>query len=132
MKVLIVEDDFVSRKFIQKLLSPYAECDIAVNGKEALEAFIREKNEGTPYNLICLDLMMPEINGLDTLKQIRKIESDWGLDSHEGVKVIITTALGDKEHILKAFKQGCEAYLVKPLNPDKLLASIMELGLIQE
>jgi PleD family two-component response regulator len=63
MKFLIVDDEFVSRKKSQKILSQYGECDVALNGLEALNAYVRAHNENDPYNLIFLDIDMPDLNG---------------------------------------------------------------------
>ena len=131
MKILIVEDDFISRKVMHRILSPHGETDIAVNGREALTAFKAARAAKTPYDLICLDIMMPEMDGLQVLKEIRTIEAESGIGGLEGVKVIMTTAMGNKESILNAFRSGCEAYVVKPVDPHKLLEKVRELGLIK-
>jgi two-component system, chemotaxis family, chemotaxis protein CheY len=129
MKCLIVEDDFVGRKLMQKYLSDYGECDVAVDGKEAVEAF-RQAIEGkSPYDLVCLDIMMPNMNGHEALNAIREIESWHGISGLDGVKVIMTTALGDSENVLGSFREGCEAYIVKPVRKDALLREIEKLGL---
>ena len=74
MKTLIVEDDFTSRLFLQTFLSRYGECHIAVNGREAVEAFRMAADNGSPYDLICMDIMMPEMDGQEAVKQIRALE----------------------------------------------------------
>lgn len=75
MRILIAEDDLASRKVLYKFLSNYGECDITIDGMEALEAFMLAWDEGKPYDLICLDIMMPELDGVKTLKTIRDIEN---------------------------------------------------------
>ena len=132
MKTLIVEDDFISRKVMQKLLSVHGETEIAVNGKEAIEAFKSAREAGAPYDLICLDIMMPELNGLEVLQKIRDLESTDGVGGLSGVKIIMTTGLGDKQSILAAFRTGCEAYLMKPVDPRKVNDKLLELGLIRQ
>ncbi len=130
MKILIVEDDFTSRLLLQKILSAYGECHIAVNGKEAMDAFGRALSEGHPYHLICLDIMMPEMDGMEVLKTIRSMEEENGVNSSAGVKIIMTTALGDPKNVVGAFKSLCDAYLVKPVNKSKLLDYLRSFGLI--
>lgn len=100
MKVLIVEDDFVSRRLMQGILSPYGICHVAVNGREAVEAFKIAINELDPYQLICLDIMMPEMDGHEALREIRRFEEEEGITSR--VKVIMTTALNDPQTIMKS------------------------------
>ncbi len=130
MKILIVEDDFASRKMLQKYLSPYGECDVVVDGQEALDAFALSLNEETPYDLICLDIMLPKIDGQDVLKQIRSIEKEKGIEGLDGVKIIMTTALGDTKNIMDAFKNQCEGYLQKPIERVRLIQEIRKLKLI--
>ena len=74
MRILIAEDDFASRKVILKFLSVYGECDVTVDGMEAVDAFMMALEEDKPYDLICLDVMMPVMDGYQALKSIRKIE----------------------------------------------------------
>ena len=130
MNCLIVEDDFVARRLMKKWLSGIGDCVIVVNGVEAVDAFKEALDKGHPYDLICLDVMMPEMNGHQTLKAIRQIESDREIAGLDGVKVIMTTACGDSKHIMGAFKEGCEAYLIKPIKKQELFAEIEKLGLI--
>lgn len=130
MKVLIVEDDFSARKLLQVYLRDHAECDVAVNGKEAIQAYCDALDSGNPYDLICLDISMPEMNGQYALHVLRRMEEERGFGRGEGVKVIMTTAFGDKENVMTAFRTGCESYLMKPISKDKLIAEIEKLGLL--
>jgi len=131
MKYLIVEDDFAARRLLQRYLSGYGDCDVAVDGHEAIEAFRQALDENKPYDLICLDIMMPNMDGRDALKAIRQIEREHGILGLDGVKVIMTTALGDSKNIMGSFREGCEAYIVKPIRKEKLLEEMENLGLIE-
>lgn len=121
MKTLIVEDDFTSRMILQKLLEPFSECNIAVTGDEALMAYEIAVKDAEPYDMICLDIMMPGMDGQKVLSAIRKLESDAGVPLGKGVKIVMTTALGDRENVLKAFRSSCDAYLVKPYDKKRML-----------
>jgi two-component system, chemotaxis family, chemotaxis protein CheY len=131
VKVLIAEDDFVSRKLLQAILSPYGECHIAVNGKEALLAFELAWKERTPYDLICMDIMMPEMDGHEALNRIRRLEAGKGIPASEGAKVIMTTALKDRTNVMNAYKSQCDAYLTKPFDRMRLLDEIKKMHLIE-
>ena len=130
MKILIVEDDFSSRFLLQKFLADHGTCYIAINGKEAVEAVKTAMDAGDPYDLICLDIMMPEMDGQDALKQIRKMEEDKGILSSDGSKVIMTTALGDIKNINEAFLNLCDGYLTKPINKKNLQENLQTLQLV--
>ena len=74
IKVLIVDDDFITRRILKSIFTPYGDCDIAINGEEAIQAFRLAREEKKPYDLICLDIMMPEIDGHEALMKIREME----------------------------------------------------------
>lgn len=130
MKILIVEDDMTSRRFLSKFLSRYGECDVVVDGMEALDAYLISVKEKNPYDLICLDIMMPKVDGVKVLKAIRDFETQRGLLTENRVKIIITTALADTEYVHKSFELGCEAYAAKPIDTDKLVEVMKKLEII--
>jgi len=132
VKILIVEDDFASRKLMQKYLSPYGICEVVVDGEEALLAFRESLENDDPFDLVCLDIMLPKKDGQQVLKSIRSMEASRGIEGSEGVKVIMTTALGDAENIMSAFRSQCEGYLTKPVTRQRLLEEIRELGLLTD
>jgi two-component system, chemotaxis family, chemotaxis protein CheY len=131
LKALIVEDDFTSRTILLELLRPYGEAHVATNGWEALGAMKMSLQAQAPYDLILLDIMMPEMDGQQTLKEIRLLESQHGIMVGRGAKVIMTTALSDKDNILAAFRELCDAYLVKPIRKDALLQHLRAFGFVQ-
>lgn len=130
LKTLVVEDDFTSRLILQEILKPYGAVHIAVNGREAVQAVQAAMEAGDPYTLICLDVMMPELDGQAALRQIRALEEARGIFSTDGAKVIMTTALSDLKSISTAFKGLCDAYLIKPVDKAKLLEHLRALSLI--
>ena len=130
MKILIAEDDYACRKLLQSFLSEYGDCFVATNGREALEAVKDALDEGLPYDLICLDIVMPEMDGHKALEAIRRIENERGIVGLNGIKVIVTTVLGDSASIMGAFKSGQEACIVKPFSKRNLLEEMEKLGLV--
>ncbi len=130
MRILIAEDDYASRRFMQNFLSRYGECDVTVDGKEALDAFLMALEEKEPYDLICLDIMMPLLDGYEVLRAIREKEKEEQISEEEESKVIMTTALGDSRTVKKAFDLGCVAYAGKPIDKEKFERQLKKLGLI--
>ena len=132
MRILIAEDDLAGRKVLQKYLSKYGECDIAVDGLEALDTFLTALSENKPYQLICLDIMMPKLDGLKVLKAIRDIEKQKEINEASRVKIIMTTALNDRKTVMESYDSGCEAYAWKPIDLAKLKEVLKKLELIEE
>jgi two-component system chemotaxis response regulator CheY len=130
VRILIVEDEFGSRKLLQKFLTPYGTCDMAVDGEEAVEAFTIALQEDEPYDLICLDIMLPKKDGQQVLKEIRAQERENNIMGLDGVKIIMTTALNDPKNIMEAFRSQCEAYIPKPITKQKLFEEMRGLGLL--
>ena len=131
LKILIVEDDFISRNILHHTLSNYGQCDIAVNGKEAVNAFKRALGQSQPYDLICMDIMMPGMDGHEALAQIRALEDELKIEKSAETKVIMTTALNDTKSVSDAiYKGGALSYFVKPIDQEKLYEELRVLGLI--
>ncbi|MCX7711903.1 MAG: response regulator [Clostridia bacterium] len=131
MRILIAEDDLASRQFLYKFLSSYGDCDITVDGIEAVEAFLLAWDDGNPYDLVCLDIMMPKLDGAKALKAIRDIEKQKGIEGNERVKIIMTTALNDTGNVFGAFESGCEAYAAKPIDTAKFIEVLKKLELVK-
>ena len=132
MRILIVEDDFTSRKLMQMILSPHGDCDIAVNGEECVQAFAEALDAGKPYDLVCLDIMMPMKDGHQALKELRALERDRGIQAADECKVIMTTALDDPRNVVEAYyKGGATSYIPKPIDKQMFLQLLRNLELIK-
>ena len=130
MKTLIVEDDLTSRLLLQGILNRHGAVHIAVNGREATDAVDAAINAGAPYDLICLDVMMPVMDGIEALKEIRKREEADGILSSYGAKIFMTTGVDHMKNIMVAFHGLCDAYLIKPVRKVELLEQLHAFRLI--
>jgi len=130
MKSLIVEDDLTTRVLLQKLLERYGQCHIAVNGRDGVEAARAAMEAGKPYDLICLDIMMPDLDGHAVLKEIRGMEEARGIVSADGAKIVMTTGLADANNVKQAIRGQCSWYLIKPIKTSKLVHLLEQLKLI--
>lgn len=131
MKSLVVEDDTLSRTLLQELLSLLGRADAAEDGKAGIQAFRAALDEKAPYDLICLDIMMPGMDGHGVLRMIRMMEKSWGIKEEDTAKVIMTTALADRKNVVEA-SERCNAYIIKPIHREKLHAKLKDLGLADE
>lgn len=130
MKALVVEDDFTSRLIVQEILRAHGDIHFAADGKEALEAVALSLDEDDPYDLICMDIMMPEMDGQEALEQIRALEKKRGLSLERQPKVVMITALGDMKNVIKSYNNLCDGYLTKPIHKADLLNLLNEFGLV--
>lgn len=129
MRALVAEDEFLGRKVLSVFLNTLFEVDVVVNGLEAVEAFKLAHQEGRPYDLLLMDIMMPEMDGLEALKQIRALEQERKIKPQ--VKVLMTTALDDPKTVIRSFHDGeASGYIVKPVRKDKLFEELKKLGFI--
>ncbi|HAP44211.1 MAG: two-component system response regulator [Spirochaetes bacterium GWD1_61_31] len=130
-RILIVEDDFSSRRMMQKTLEEYGAVDAVVDGEEAVQAYSLAVSEQKPYDIIFMDIMMPRMDGQEALRQIRKLEQEAGVDPVREVRVVMTTVLEDPHNVVSAyFKGGATAYIVKPVDRLKIKAEMTKFGLL--
>jgi len=129
MKILVVDDEFVSLQKLSLLLKDRGECDTATSGEHALGMYIKAEMDKSPYELITLDVDMPGMSGPETAQKIRQYEEDMGIASlHTSVKILMVTAMTDGKSIMSAFKGGCEGYLTKPFNKEEIQKSLDSIG----
>lgn len=114
MRILVVEDDTdISTLISFHLRSNGFESDSAYTGREAIEMI-----DKGGYALILLDILLPEISGLEVLEYIRKKAAD------SRIPVIVTSAMSEESDIIKALELGADDYVTKPFSPKILLARI--------
>lgn len=130
MKALIVEDDFLARRVVQLYLAEVGECTGVTNGAGAIKVFEEALEAGEAFDLICLDLMMPEVDGIETLSMIRRIERDRRIDKQDRVKVVIMTASDQPKDVIEKLKADCDKYLIKPIRKTELIRVLEKLGLL--
>ena len=129
IKILLVEDELTSRMVLNSFLQPIGEVDVVVNGNEALTAFEKAIENNQHYELIFLDIMLPELDGIETLEKIRQLETRYEVREDAKAKVIMTSANTDKDVILKSARAGCTSYLIKPIDQARLYNEIRTHGL---
>ena len=130
MKILLAEDDFVTRKFMTNFLSKYGECDVTVDGMEAVDAFMMALEDDAPYDLVCLDVMMPVMDGYQALVGIRNLEKERNIPEEKAAKIIMTTALNNEKNVKMAFELACTIYSGKPINQERFEQALKKLGLV--
>jgi len=129
LRMLIVEDEFLSRQLLLTYVGEHGSCDVAVDGKEAVKAVMMSYEAGKPYDLVFMDIMLPLMDGQAALKEIRAFEAGRGVLGGETCKVLMMTALSDARSVMEAFKNQCEGYITKPYSRVKLDEAVRKIGL---
>ncbi len=131
MKILVVDDNPVNRKLMEQILSDHGECSAAADGLEAVEMFTQALKVNERDNLVCLDIMIPKLDGQEVLRQLRAAEREAELEEPERSKVMMVSSLDDSENIMQAFTKGhCDAYIMKPISRAKMQYHLQEMNLI--
>lgn len=130
MKVLIADDELVNRKLLRDYLKPYAHCDMTSDGKAALDLFVADLEDGDPYDLVLLDIIMPVMDGQKALLKIRAAEKRIAPEARETPIVMVTGMDSSLQAMQAYFKGGCSDYLTKPVTRQALLDKLRKLDLI--
>ncbi len=131
MRILIAEDDKDTSLLISQYLHQLGECEIVPNGDEAVKAYQKSFREEEPFELICLDIMMPRMSGHETLRKIREIENGEIKNHEQFTKVLMISALSDGDTILQSFLELCDGYLVKPITREDIYEKLTDIGLFE-
>lgn len=128
MRVLIADDDFVNRRFLEKMFAEYGEVVAVDNGMSAVEEAAAALKEQNTFDLICLDIMMTRLDGYKTLEAIREAENKFEVSKKDRAKVIMISAL---DEVVLDNIQVCDdydAYICKPIVMDKFEALLTKMG----
>ncbi len=132
MRILVIDDESVSRLLLKEFLQVHGTCDVAKTGTEALELFNKSIADNKKYDLVCTDIIMPEMDGIELLKRLREIEFKQDIYSEgRACKIIMTTGVSDLEKIMESFDEYCDDYLVKPIRMATLKETLKKLKLIK-
>lgn len=133
LRCLVVDDDQMSRELLALQLEPYAVCDMASDGNEAIERFRESVENANPYDVIFLDIVMPDLDGHGAAKAIRQIETEEGIPVEKGINIIVLSSLHTPQDIIQAYvSTQSAAHLIKPVSSQKLIKTLKKLELIPE
>ena len=128
--MLVVDDEIVSRKKMMRIVNEYGACEGAQSGKTALDMVKTALEQWQLYDLITLDVSMPDISGIEVLSTIREMEKGRGMDKEEQAKILMVTACSDMETV-KACVGKCDGYVIKPFNKEGMVDKFKKLGLLR-
>ncbi len=129
MRILIVDDDSKNRKLLAKMMADFGECETVESGKEAFSAFTKAWENWRPFNIIFLDILMPEMDGREVLQKIRELEKEKNISKQHQVKILMVSGMSEKDMVLQCLKDGCDEFIVKPIEVQLLFEKINNLDL---
>lgn len=131
MRTLVIEDGLLSAEMAQKYMEAYGECEVVDSGETGLQKYYEASYSNNPYTLILLDITLPGMDGYQVLQKIRMHEEENGIIGDDVTKILMLSAHTDHETIIKAFREQCEGYIVKPVSREKILKCLKELELVK-
>ena len=126
LSILVAEDNQINALMIRSLLGRLGhDTVITTNGAEALESWLSAKSAGSPYELVLMDIQMPQLNGIETTKRMRSLEA-----GEPGVRtpILALTANTLVEDRYACFEAGMDGFLIKPLDREKLAEALAVLA----
>jgi len=130
MRILVVEDSEVNREFLLAILEDFGQPVGADSAEDALELFRDAHREKNPFELVFMDIMLPGMDGLQAIEEIRALETAEEIPPPSRAKVLVASALDNDSATKRAFFQGSAvSYITKPLTREKIRAEMEKLGL---
>jgi two-component system chemotaxis response regulator CheY len=126
-RTLIVEDDPVSRRFLEEYLDDVSECSSVDTGAAAIASFEAAFTDA-PFDLVCLDVFLPDFSGREVLRKMRAIEQANNVSTDSTTAILMTTSAGGIKDVLKAMNLGCDGYVTKPYTKEQLFTELNRLG----
>lgn len=130
MKILVADDEIVSRRKMERIMKNFGECVAVASGVEALAAFKEAWDHWAPFTLITLDISMPEMDGTETLLKLRDMEVSNQVPTENRAKVMMVTARSDISTVVTSIQAGCDDYIVKPFDADTVSKKLTKLCLV--
>ena len=131
-RILIADDDAAFVELLRTVLAPHAAITVARDGIEAIAAFRSALETGQHFAAVCLDQLMPGMDGNRTLRALRRTEATHAGQGWTRARIVVVSALRDRAQVLRALESGCDSYLVKPLEPQSVVVRLRELGVFDE
>lgn len=130
LKILIVDDSDSLRFILKAFFKGIANCDEASDGEQAVD-MVRSSLGNGAYDVIFMDIMMPEMDGLEATRAIIDMLEERGLEKSERPRIVMLTCLADSKHMLEAqYECGADAYITKPFERQILFETMGNLGLL--
>ena len=131
MKALIIEPEELLRAELVQLLGGQFEAQGAATGQEGYDLFRAALELGYPYGLIVLDMELGGVKGIEVVRGCRELEAEYELYGSSSSRIVFLSAQADPKLIAEGFREGCDAYLIKPLKIEELERQLQLFGMIK-
>lgn len=128
MKVLIVDDNLVNRTSMERIMEEFGTVESQKSGRKAVLAFETNLQFSRNYDIVLLDIVMPDMDGLKVLQKMRSIEKVYQVPERERAKIIMVTSHSHKDIVLSSLKMGCDDYIVKPFQRGIIIEKLLGFG----
>jgi len=127
MKTLVIDTDRAIMDAVSAIFCKKGGCDWAEDGEKGLDMIKSAFKQGQPYDLIVLEIVLPEVSGYTIIKEVRNLELNMNISPIDEVKIIVLTYRSDEPTLLQAFRNGATGWVSKPIDPTALEAKINKL-----
>lgn len=130
LRFLVVDDCDLVREITKAILESIVDVETANCGRESVNRFKETVNTKDAFDVILMDIEMPNLDGIDALKEIRQIEKELGMFPPNETKIIMVSALMNHMAIIESLKYGkANSYIVKPIEINELISELHKLGI---
>lgn len=129
MRILLVDDEAVSLKKLDTIMSQLGDTLPVLSGADAIEAFKQAWADWRPFDLLCLDVSMPEVDGTEVLYEVRRLEKEKSVEEDKRIKILMVTSHSDRDTVMTCVQAGCDGYIFKPFNFTTLMDKLESIGL---
>lgn len=138
VKTLIIDDHHTSIAILEMMLADHCECSVATSGAKGIELFEQAYKENEPFQVVLLDIIMPEMDGVETLKKLRKIERPFlTIPLYQGqdrrARIIMQTSSENPKHLVDSYLQGkCNGFINKPYSREEIIEKVLGIKSLTE
>ena len=129
MKVLVIEDDSSTQLLVKKIFGDNVELTVCGESVEGIDLFVDKMIAFDPFDVVLIDINLPDLNGVHTLHLLRRFELVKGIMDKRKAKIIMMTGTADEQNVKSSLANGCDQFLIKPVSKEKVEAKFKAVGI---
>ena len=128
MKILVVDDEVVSRTKMKIIMNQFGACIAVDNGLTAINSFENAMKYKKPFDVVTLDISMPDMDGMEVLARLRQLEVGAGITKEDQSTILMVTGDSDQSTVVESIELGCNGYVSKPFKKEIIVEQLIKLG----